>query len=164
VLLGVSDPALSLIGVAVGALLALLSTIALESRRSRQRLLSAIEIVILELDEDQGRLGTKEKLTLGDWEQNKETLSQLAVKRPKLWAMLAHTYGRIYESKAWAEREPPTKGDLANLTSELATYADESFVRRIVYATLNRRSDRADIKRERPSLLAGSGGGTAGPG
>jgi predicted nuclease with TOPRIM domain len=150
-----------LIGVAVGALLALLSSIGLESRRSRQRLLSAIEVVITELDEDQGRLRTKGRLTLGDWEQNKETLSQLAVKRPRLWEMLARTYGKMYESKRWAEQEPPTKSELTDLTSELANYADESLVKRIVYATLYRRSDRAQIKRQGRSRLAGSGVGTA---
>jgi hypothetical protein len=197
--LGVSGIALSLIGAAVGALLALLSAIGLESRRTRQRLLSAIEIVILELHENQNRLTKGDRLTLGDWEQNKETLSQLAVKRPNLWLSLARTYGAIYESQreskptpmarseltdlanelakmlagaygrppesqGGSKPAPPTGSELTDLANELANYADESLVTRIRYATVDRRTDRGQIRRKRRSLLADPHGGTARPG
>jgi len=108
----------TLAGVVVGAALTLFGSLYLESRRNRHRLSISIEIVVTELEENQRRLTANDEPTLGDWEQNKGSLAQLALKDPDLWKDLAKSYGQIYGAITGNE-DPPRPDELGALVKRL---------------------------------------------
>ena len=132
-----SEAAAGLIGVVVGAVLGtwgtwLVST-RLEARREKKRLCGVIALLASELDDNRKRVSGHRHdeppsrdwsdLTIGDWDANKATFSEL-MRDERLWKRVVTTYGGIYSAISGA-RDPPTAEELEAIARDLRAKRDE---------------------------------------
>jgi hypothetical protein len=105
----------------------------LERERRQQRLLSALEVVAVEVEENLNRLDrfhkeeVGDRLTLHDWVIHKPALAGLARDQDHgdLWRRLSDAYGLIHEARERAGRSPPDMNRLHDLKTQLTTLNDE---------------------------------------
>jgi uncharacterized membrane protein YccC len=132
-----SEAAAGLIGVVLGAVLGtggtwLVST-RLEARREKKRLCGVIALLASELEDNRERVSGRRRdepptrdwsgLTIGDWDANKATFSEL-MRDESLWKRVVTTYGGIYSAISGA-RDPPDAEELEAIANDLRAKRDE---------------------------------------
>jgi hypothetical protein len=122
----------TLVGALIGSALTAVATwwvsARLDRQRSQRELHAAIGIVLTELEENSDRVRRpaddkklKEKLTLGDWQQNKAAFAGLAQRpdRASLWEEVAATYSQISDFKFQSGDRRPSAENLHRLSTRL---------------------------------------------
>jgi hypothetical protein len=136
-LLGV-DPQIwsGVIGAGLGAFLTAgatwLISVRMENARENQRLLGALELVAIELEENRARIerhgaDVGDRLTLHDWATNKSALAALVTRNENLWDDVARVYANIHETRGGGD-SPPDVELLRHVVSRLAE--EQAAVRR----------------------------------
>lgn len=122
----------TLVGALIGSALTAVATWWVSSRLDRQRsqreLYAAVGVVFTELEENSRRVDRladdkklRERLTLGDWQQNKAAFAGLALRpgRADLWEEVASAYGEISDFKFGSLGRRPSAEDLHRLSARL---------------------------------------------
>ena len=126
-----SEAVTALIGAGVGGAIATggtwLASARLERRRDDKRLRGVIGLLDAELENNRDRIEAQGEdvslerwaglLTLGDWNANKATFSQL-VRDESLWHGVVTTYAAIFEAIS-ARQDPPEPGEIDAIRQDL---------------------------------------------